>query len=960
MRAPAPTPPPAPAGRFRRRLRLARRTSAHPARALRRAAGTTHDVSATGERGSAAARKDREEGEGNEERRQHAPPGRVRRADFDGADQQGCVARLQLDHRPARAAPRHPRARPPPSSRAHSSEAPSTPTPSDAGSWDVASTRIGTWCRARARAAGPKRGRPGARRVPATDEHAPRDRVRPNADRHARGREHERERRHPGRDRGGSAQEPRRGHAADCTRAAPFDTPARRRVRWPFDGPADAPPLVARRGRPASPRSRAAAGPPRRSRRRRGRRSCSSRSTRRAPTRSGPRRAGVETPAFNALAARGRALPPGVRDRAGDAAVAQLDDDRASIRPGTACTRTRASLPAAHAARSRSGCSEAGYRTAAFVSSFVLARRFGLARGFDVYDDDAAGGRRRARAARDDRRARSRDLAARRRRSRVFLWVHYFDPHAPYAPPEPFRSALRGSAVPRRGRGDGRAARPPRRRRSSSRRAGPGRDRRRRATTARGSAITARRSTATCSISRRCTCRWCSPARASRRASSDTPVSTRRVFHTHPRLGRPRRGATACAAPRAEVVLGEAMKPFLEYGWQPQVMAVEGTHKAILAGTARGLRRRRRSGRDARPRRGARTCRAPLRNALDDYPVPSPDARAAPDALDDEARRRLASLGYVSAGAAPVVRKDAPRPADMTALFDVLEQASALFVRERVRARRSRCSSRSWRAIPTTSTPRCGWRRRTRRSGTTRRRVAAFERAAAIAPRVAGRPHLPRAALRARPGLGARGAAARAGRRGVARSPARARGAGRRPRARRAGCRRRSRCGSGSTRCARRPPAELVQLGQLAMAAQQTALRHRRVRARARRAGPRRSRTISSWACSTSPRAASRRRATALDRVPASHPDYPMALFKRAQVSVLLQRARPRRRGSTRARRRADATTRPLIERERLFARRLDEPKSPAAAGAVARRDVTAAASELEPRGAPATRRGSK
>ena len=29
-----------------------------------------------------------------------------------------------------------------------------------------------------------------------------------------------------------------------------------------------------------------------------------------------------------------------------------------------------------------------GYATAAFVSAFAVARRFGLARGFDVYDDD--------------------------------------------------------------------------------------------------------------------------------------------------------------------------------------------------------------------------------------------------------------------------------------------------------------------------------------------------------------------------------------------------------------------------------------------------------------------------------------------------------------------------------------------------------------------------------------------
>src|SRR6266496_2413678 len=31
---------------------------------------------------------------------------------------------------------------------------------------------------------------------------------------------------------------------------------------------------------------------------------------------------------------------------------------------------------------------QAGYRTVAFVSAFTLARRFGLARGFDVYDDE--------------------------------------------------------------------------------------------------------------------------------------------------------------------------------------------------------------------------------------------------------------------------------------------------------------------------------------------------------------------------------------------------------------------------------------------------------------------------------------------------------------------------------------------------------------------------------------------
>jgi hydroxypyruvate isomerase len=57
----------------------------------------------------------------------------------------------------------------------------------------------------------------------------------------------------------------------------------------------------------------------------------------------------------------------------------------------------------------------------------------------------------------------------------------------------------------------------------------------------------------------------------------------------------------------------------------------------------------------------------------------------------------------------------------------------------------------------------------------------------------------------------------------------------------------------------------------------------------------------------------------ALDRVPASHPGYPMALFKRAQVSVLLGEPDRAERIEA-ARKRADATTRELIARERLFA----------------------------------------
>jgi hypothetical protein len=67
----------------------------------------------------------------------------------------------------------------------------------------------------------------------------------------------------------------------------------------------------------------------------------------------------------------------------------------------------------------------------------------------------------------------------------------------------------------------------------------------------------------------------------------------------------------------------------------------------------------------------------------------------------------------------------------------------------------------------------------------------------------------------------------------------------------------------------------------------------------------------------------------ALDRITSAHPDYAMALFKRAQVSVLLNEPDAPKRIQL-ARERADATTRPLIERERLFQGRWKGRLSPA------------------------------
>ncbi|HEV8241885.1 MAG TPA: sulfatase-like hydrolase/transferase [Thermoanaerobaculia bacterium] len=87
---------------------------------------------------------------------------------------------------------------------------------------------------------------------------------------------------------------------------------------------------------------------------------------------------------------------------------------------------------------------DAGYATGAFVGGYPLSAQFGLTRGFDVYDDRFTSG------GLDDQFA----LAERRGDEVVksalawwhrpsggkprFLWVHLYDPHAPYQPPASF------------------------------------------------------------------------------------------------------------------------------------------------------------------------------------------------------------------------------------------------------------------------------------------------------------------------------------------------------------------------------------------------------------------------------------------------------------------------------------------------------------------------------------------
>lgn len=92
----------------------------------------------------------------------------------------------------------------------------------------------------------------------------------------------------------------------------------------------------------------------------------------------------------------------------------------------------------------------AGYRAGAFVSAFPLDSRFGLARGFDVYDDRFSNVDTHTAFVMEERRGGDTVALARRWMAQeanrpFFCWVHVYEPHFPYAPPEPFASRFAGA-----------------------------------------------------------------------------------------------------------------------------------------------------------------------------------------------------------------------------------------------------------------------------------------------------------------------------------------------------------------------------------------------------------------------------------------------------------------------------------------------------------------------------------
>ncbi|MBN2054417.1 sulfatase, partial [bacterium] len=93
----------------------------------------------------------------------------------------------------------------------------------------------------------------------------------------------------------------------------------------------------------------------------------------------------------------------------------------------------------------------AGYHTAAFIGAYPLHAKFGLAQGFHYYDDrflELGTGGAAWQSHYNERlagevTAAAMDWLQKRSAHPLFIWLHYYDPHLPYAPPPPFNKGTR-------------------------------------------------------------------------------------------------------------------------------------------------------------------------------------------------------------------------------------------------------------------------------------------------------------------------------------------------------------------------------------------------------------------------------------------------------------------------------------------------------------------------------------
>ncbi len=85
-----------------------------------------------------------------------------------------------------------------------------------------------------------------------------------------------------------------------------------------------------------------------------------------------------------------------------------------------------------------------GYDTYAVIASFVLLSKFGLSQGFSVYDDTLDAGELLhnfySEITAEVVYGKFSRWFKKRGQQKFFAWVHFYDPHAPYTPPDPYRT----------------------------------------------------------------------------------------------------------------------------------------------------------------------------------------------------------------------------------------------------------------------------------------------------------------------------------------------------------------------------------------------------------------------------------------------------------------------------------------------------------------------------------------
>ncbi len=578
---------------------------------------------------------------------------------------------------------------------------------------------------------------------------------------------------------------------------------------------------------------------------------------------------------------------------------------------------------------------ELGYATAAFVSGFPLAAKFGLAEGFEHYDDDfgpklASPGRGSGEERRADRTT-DRALAYLKDAERpLFLWVHYFDAHEPYDPPEPFRSEypadpylgeiaymdrelgrLLGAFEARDWEGGHKIL----------------------VAGDHGEGLGDHGETFHGNLLYQGVMRVPLIVAGTGIAaeSRSEPVSIRQISATVRTWAGDRASAGeqphSLLSGASEIVLGEAMKPFLQYGWRPQVMAVRGRLKVIRSGEVE-IYDLAADPAEVKDLAGSLEIDPELRRALRAYPLPestppesTPPESTPPesnpgggDTLSREDRERLASLGYVDwEGRAPL-REDAPSPKDMSHLFADLDLGSGLFVQRRYE-QASSVFERVLEQDPQNLMVCLRLAVAHSVTGRAERALELFERARRIDPgSVDLRHYLAMHHFRA----GNWDHAAPLFESVLARAPGRLPALESLARIRE----QQGRIGDAielSERIAarRHTPESLVRLGDLRMATGDTPGATQAFEQARGAGGEGFSRFLELGVLYLAGRRLDEAR-ECLDRVPPDHPGHAMALFKRAQVSVLL--GEPDRQQRIRlAYERADAATRRLIENEALF-----------------------------------------